>query len=694
MLFFASTGRSHLRSISLATLIGAALGSFVLWGGVGFRKTNEGKGFRNHGAQGRVIKVSNNLEPKPSFAGGVGWINSGPIRFEELKGKIVLLDFWTYCCINCHHVLPDLAKLEEKYKDELVVIGVHSAKFDAERDTENIRRKVAEYRIKHPVVNDAEMKIWRRFGVQSWPTIVLIGPTGKVLGGVSGEGHYDVLDQAIGKLVAEHKAKGDLNLSPLHFTPEMERSVGGELLYPGKVLADDASKRLFISDTGHNRIVQADLNGGDAVAIGEGEEGLVDGPYAKARFNRPQGMCLDGDTLYVADTENHAIRAVDLKAKTVSTIAGTGKQGGFDIRTFSGPAKTALLNSPWDLIQLPGSRSLYIAMAGPHQIWKLDPQAGKIAAFAGSGRENIVDGPPAEAQFAQPSGLATDGKNLFVADSEVSAVRVILDAAGTNPDVERIVGEGLFEFGDLDGKGPSVRLQHCLGLAYADGNLYIADTYNNKIKVCDPASKSVKSLIGSGEAGDSDKPAKLYQPGGVSASGGKLYIADTNNHKIKIADLATGSVTTLALSGLSAPKPTARRPAFPNASVASIAPVSVAPAGELSLDVAIALPKGYKVNPDAPMPYLVETPDQPGVLNFPASGQRLTPPAKSFKVKVPLAKAPLPGESIPLKVSVSAFICSEASSLCRIKSFVWNVPVKFESGGESAITLKGDAGSR
>lgn len=695
MQFFALNGRSRLRSMTLIALLAAGVASAVWWSGDHFRNLVAEKRFHPDGGIPNMVPVSFNQEPKPSFDGGVGWINSGPIRFEELRGKIVLLDFWTYCCINCHHVLPDLAKLEAKYKDELVVIGVHSAKFDAEKDTENIRRKVAEYRIKHPVVNDADMKIWRRFSVQSWPTLVLIGPTGKVLGGVSGEGNYDTLDRVIGQVAAEHKAKGDLNLTPLHFTPEMDRPVEGPLLYPGKVLADAESNRLFIGDTGHNRIVQTDLTGGNAVAIGDGEEGFVDGPYISARFNRPQGICLDGDTLYVADTENHAIRAVDLKKKIVSTIAGTGKQGGYDIRGFSGKAKTALLNSPWDVIQLPGSKAIYIAMAGPHQIWKLDPQADRIAAYAGSGRENIMDGPPPTAQFAQPSGLATDGKNLFVADSEVSAIRVILDAAGANPEVGRIVGEGLFEFGDRDGKGSSVRLQHCLGLAYTDGKLYIADTYNNKIKVCDPASKSVKSLIGTGEAGDSDNPSKLYQPGGVSAAGGRLYIADTNNHKIRVADLASGTVTTLQLADLSGPKPAARKPSFPNATVENVAPVSVAPGKEFSIDVAIALPKGYKMSPDAPMPYLVETPDQPGVLaaDYPASGQRLSPPAETFQVKVPLAKAPASGDSIPLKVSVSAFICSESSSLCRIKSFVWNVPVKFESGGQPAVTLKGDAGS-
>ncbi len=160
--------------------------------------------------------------------------------------------------------------------------------------------------------------------------------------------------------------------------------------------------------------------------IGSGEEGFVDGEYDKAQFNRPQGMCLDGDTLYVADTENHAIRAVDLKEAQVTTIAGIGTQArSMSAPGASGPAKTTPLVSPWDVIQLPGDKSLYIAMAGPHQIWKLDPSRETISVFAGSGVENITDGTAVSANFAQPSGLATDGENLFVADSEVSGVRVI-----------------------------------------------------------------------------------------------------------------------------------------------------------------------------------------------------------------------------------------------------------------------------
>lgn len=499
----------------------------------------------------QVKPVSYQQEAVPSFEGGVGWINSGPIELASLKGKIVLLDFWTFCCINCHHILPDLAKLEAKYKNELVVIGVHSAKFEAERETENIRRKVSEYRIKHPVVNDANMEIWRRFGVNSWPTLVLIDPAGNYLGSVSGEGHYALLDRVIGQLAEQFKAKGQLNLKPLEFPAESDQPHDGPLLFPGKVLADKAGNRLFISDTGHNRIVQTDLNGANPVVIGHGGEGLVDGDYQTARFNRQQGMFLEGETLYVADTENHAIRAIDLKSRKVATIAGIGSQSPRSpLERYSGEARNSALSSPWDLVQIPGSRDLYIAMAGPHQIWKLDLKAGKIGVWAGSGIENILDGNLAIARFAQPSGLATDGENLFVADSEVSGVRQITGIKTDKPVVRTIAGEGLFDFGDRDGNGSEVRLQHCLGLTYGQNQLFIADTYNNKIKVCDPKTRAVTTFAGAIQSGESDSPARFYQPGGLSIAGDSLYVADTNNHKIRVIDLKTKAVKTLAIPKL------------------------------------------------------------------------------------------------------------------------------------------------
>ena len=621
----------------------------------------------------------------PSLEGAVGWINTdNPIHLDKLRGKIVLLDFWTYCCINCHHVLPDLAKLEAKYKNQLVVIGVHTGKFEAEKDTENIRSKVHEYQIKHPVANDANQVIWDRFGVSGWPTVALIDATGKYRGQVSGEGHGEALDKFIGKLVQEHRAKKELDETPVEFPSEIEKPHAGGLLYPGKITADGTGQRLFITDTGHNRIVITDLSGKFVEAIGNGGNGLNDGPYAKATFDRPQGTCLVDDTLYVADTENHAIRAVDLKTKTVRTLAGTGAQGHPPYA--AGKGVEVKLNSPWDVLLIPGTRKLAVAMAGPHQIWRYDLAGGTIAPYAGSGRENIVDGSLEESNFAQPSGLATDGKSLFVADSEVSGVRSI--SLGNDPQVETIVGVGLFGFGDVDGRGETVRLQHCLGLAYGDGKLYIADTYNNKIKVCDPSTRTVRSLAGTVQRGKADSPAAFNEPGGLSLAGTALYVADTNNHAIRRVDVATGQVATVDISSIPAPNQ-ARAPKFPNAQVVDLPAAPVAPGDAVTLEVTLNLPEGYKVSAEAPMIYLVEAPGQPGAFasEISPTGNHLDSPAAKFQIKLPLSQPAATGATLPIRVSVAAFVCLP-NTLCTTRNYVWNVPLQFTPGAANEVSLK------
>ena len=301
----------------------------------------------------------------PSFEGGHGWLNtSEPLDWQKLKGKVVLIDFWTYCCINCIHVLPDLEYLENKYPNELVVIGVHSAKFENEQDTSAIRSAIQRYEIKHPVINDADMKVWQKFGSRSWPTLVIVDPEGKYIGYVSGEGNRKTLDSVISKLIEYHRSKGTLNEEPLKFELESAKLAETPLQFPGKVLADAENNWLFISDSNHNRIVVSQLDGTLVDVIGHGKAGLKDGSYTEAQFDHPQGMELVGTKLYVADTENHAIRVIDLMKKTVETLAGNGKQASF--RHPGGSLKEVSLNSPWAISELDGT--LYIAMAGPHQL--------------------------------------------------------------------------------------------------------------------------------------------------------------------------------------------------------------------------------------------------------------------------------------------------------------------------------------
>lgn len=477
----------------------------------------------------------------PEFPAKAGWINaSRPLTMKELRGRAVLLDFWTYCCINCMHVLPDLARLEDKYGDRLAVVGVHSAKFEGERDTGNIREAVRRYGIRHPVLNDAGFTMWNQLGVRAWPTLVLIDTEGYVVGRVSGEGNYDVLDRAIADVLAGGGSSG--LLSPLPVTSGDTSPRETELYYPGKVIASPDGSRLYIADSGNNRIVIADSATGAILdSAGSGSEGLADGGFGRASFRNPQGMALDGNILYVADTGNHALRRLDLTTRQVETVTGDGVQARWGAK--GGTAGSARLNSPWDVVLLDGV--LYIAMAGPHQIWTFDPATNRVAVFAGSGREDIVDGPLADAALAQTSGITTDGHDLYFADSETSSLRKI---DMTSKRVVTLAGTGLFDFGHRDGPMKRGLFQHPLCVVWNDGVLWVADTYNNRIRKADLGASVLSTVAGASEDGLTDGrglSSRFDEPGGLAYYGGRLYIADTNNHTIRVLDTTSGDVTTL-----------------------------------------------------------------------------------------------------------------------------------------------------
>jgi len=615
----------------------------------------------------------------PELEGGVAWLNTtGPLKMADLRGKVVLLDFWTYCCINCIHILPDLERLEKKYPNELVVIGVHSAKFHAEKDTGNIREAVLRYHIEHPVVNDAEHKIWNAYGVNSWPTFWLIDPEGNLVGQTSSEGQYDLLDKVIGKLIESHRQKKTLNTKPIRVSLERDKVItqGNRppLLYPGKVHADPANNRLFIADSSNHRIVITDLDGKKIDVAGKGTSGNTVGGFDQAQFNDPQGMALMGDTLYVADRKNHQIKALDLKQRQVRTIAGTGTQ---THNRRGGPALQTGLNSPWDILLF--KDQLYIAMAGHHQIWQLDLSRNQLSPFAGNGREDIIDGGLTQSSFAQPSGLASDGAWLYVADSEVSAVRAV--PLGKTDEVKSLVGSGLFNFGDKDGTGNAVLLQHCLGVAMWQGNVLIADTYNNKIKLLEPKTRQVLTYVGDGTPGSTDQPPRFNEPAGIHVVGDKAYVADTNNSLVRVIDLKKRSVQTLKITGLTPPAPATAKPSFRNMINVALDPKVLPTTGDVELEFKIVLPAGLKIDASSPISYLVEGLDDQKKAVHETFGELFG----SKKLKVPVQKL---ASAKKLKVSIEYYPCTEGQGLCQVKSQSWEIPVTFTAQGTPTLKLE------
>lgn len=630
--------------------------------------------------------------PEGILDGGTEWLNTAqPIDMKDLKGKIVILDFWTFCCINCMHILPDLAFLEEKYPNQIVVIGIHSAKFDNEKDSKNIRDAIVRYEIKHPVVNDSEMALWRKFGTQSWPTVAIIDPEGKFVGAQSGEGHRDLLDAVVTQLIKYHRAKGTLDETPLLFESESSKIQPTALRYPGKVLADEATQRVFISDSNHNRIIVASTSGELIDIIGNGRIGTTDGAYDVAEFNRPQGMALVRNTLYVADTENHMLRSIDLETKAVTTLAGTGRQA--PLGFVNGKLRESPLNSPWSIAHVDGT--LYIAMAGPHQVWSHTLGGETVNVYAGTGREDVINGPLTTSAFAQPSEIVSsaDGKFLYLVDSEGSAVRKlptggkgrVTTVAGTS---ELPRGQSLFAFGFQDGNGAQARFQHPLGIAVYEKSLLVADSYNHALRLIEKPSGKVTTLAGNGTAGNSLEPLLLSEPGGLSVSGSNLYVADTNNHRIVVMDLKTKASRVFEVTGLTPPSPPKPAEVRDTSDAIAIDAKSIMAGKQLSVKVNLEIPAGYKLNDLAPVTWEIFTEAEQAIFSTEILGERdeatVADNVASFDI-------PMTGEPAmaTIFVRVSYGYCGMGeNALCRLASATWRVPVTVSAeASESSLNL-------
>ncbi len=433
-----------------------------------------------------------------------GWLNTTrALTADDFKGRAVLLDFWTYGCINCMQIIPDLESLEQEFGNKLLIVGVHSAKFQGEQGNERIEFAIKRFGLKHPVINDSDFVIWNSYDVKAWPTQILLDPDGKEIARYSGEGHKDEIAKDIESL----SINSDLAAAPV--VKAEDKTV---LLFPSRMIV--YGQNFAIADMGHNRILVTDKGGKILYKIGAGTKGLKDGNLSTAQFNAPRGIAAIDDKVYVADTGNHALREIDLKAKTVATLAGNGIRGQRDH-----------LASPWDVAD-DNDGNIVIANAGTHQLLSYDLKDKKLSTLAGTGREDIKDGAALEADLAQPSAISIVDKTIYFVDAESSALRMLKDGK-----VQTLIGTGLFDFGLKDGKYPEARLQHPQGLSASAEKIYIADTYNNAIRVYDLKSEALSSLT---------LEEKLNEPGSISVAGDMAYIVDTNDNTIRQIDLKTG----------------------------------------------------------------------------------------------------------------------------------------------------------
>jgi thiol-disulfide isomerase/thioredoxin len=575
-----------------------------------------------------------------------GWLNTGgrALTLADLRGKIVLLDFWTFCCINCLHVLDELRPLEEKYGDVLVVIGVHSPKFEHERDADALAAAVERYGVHHPVLDDADMVMWQQYAAKAWPTLAVVDPTGYLVASMAGEGHAEGLSRLIEELIAEHDAAGMLHRGDGPYVPPAAPDT--VLRFPGKAI-ELPGGNLLVSDSARHSLVELARDGETVVRwIGSGERGRP--------FNEPQGLCLlpdhvaqvAGYDVVVADTVDHQLRGLRLDTGEVTLVAGTGRPWRSSVDDHPHDALAADLSSPWDVAWY-GDRVI-VAMAGIHQLWWFDPIKRTTGVYAGTTVESLRDGPLPDVWMAQPSGLSADGDRLWIADSETSALRWIADDV-----LHTAVGQGLFDFGHVDGPAKDALLQHPLGVAaLPDGSVLIADTYNNAVRRYDPSTETVSTV-----ASDLAEPSDI-----VVTRDGDVIVVESAAHRL--TRLAPGTVQMIV-----GERQRTERPPTPLA------------AGQVTLDVVFTPAPGQKLDETFGPSTRLEVSASPPELLLEGAGV-------STDLSRRLVVNPAVAGGI-LQVVVQAATCDAdvEHAACHLTRQDWGVPVVVERNAPARLPL-------
>ncbi|MDX6212489.1 MAG: hypothetical protein QOF82_1576 [Frankiales bacterium] len=587
----------------------------------------------------------------PELYGAGGWINTAePLTLAGLRGRIVLLDFWTFCCVNCLHVIDELREVEKRYADVLVVIGVHSPKFAHEADHAALIAAVDRYEVDHPVLDDPGLVTWNQYAVRAWPTLAVIDPEGYVVAQLSGEGHGHGLAALLDDLVAEHSAKGTLRRGDSYFTPPAEPV--SALRFPAK-LAVLPSGELLVGDARNHSLAVIDPEDLSTVVrrIGSERRGRADGSSSEAEFAEPQGVLVlpaavaeaVGYDVVVADTANHLLRGLALATGVVTTVAGTGAQWRPGSAA-AGPALAVDLSTPWDLAWF--DEAVVVAMAGTHQLWTFDPLSGTACVLAGTTSEGLRDGPASTAWMAQPSGLAVDADILWIADSETSALRTLRDGVLTTA-----VGQGLFAFGHRDGPAADALFQHPLGVCVLpDGSVAVCDTYNNAIRRYDPVSGEVTTLT-----------VGVSEPSGAVVVNGQLVVVESAAHRLS-RPLATG-----ALRVMGDARQTQR-------------PVTDLTPGAVALEVVFEPPPGQQLDErDGPATRLTVSASPPSLL---LEGEGAT----TGLVRSLVLAAEGSGVLHVTAMGASCDLDAEFAA-CHVHQQDWGIPVRLVEGAASTLTL-------
>ncbi len=571
---------------------------------------------------------------------GRGWLNTDEdLTIADLRGRFVLLDFWTFCCINCLHVIDELRPVEQQWAAELVVIGVHSPKFAHEADPDALAAAVERYSVHHPVLDDPELTTWSAYTARAWPTLVLVDPEGYVVAQYAGEGHAHAIDALLADLVPQHRERGTLQPGDSPYVPPVVEP--SDLRFPASAVRLPDG-RLAVADAGHDEVVLFDT-----------DEEVV---QRVVGFNEPNGLCLlppdvaaqVGYDLVVADTVAHRLAGLTLTTGGVRTLAGDGSQ-------WMAGDGTARLSSPWDVVWW--RDRVWIAMAGIHQLWTFDPLTGEVEVVAGTTNEGLLDGPLEDAWFAQTSGLAVDGERLWLADSETSALRWISYESGRG-EMHTAVGTGLFDFGFRDGPADQALLQHPLGVAVLpDGSVAVADTYNGAVRRYSPASGEV-TTIATGLA----EPSALLLTGDEGGDAADLLVVESTAHRI----------TRVPLGGVVEVEAFAHRTQRPVTDVGA----------QVDLVIDFTPPPGQKVDDRFGPPSQLLVSSTPTALIREGEG-------RGTDLTRRLVLDPAVGEGV-LHVAARAASCDVdggEGAACRMHQQDWGVPVQVAVGADGVLRL-------
>ncbi|WP_204296624.1 NHL domain-containing thioredoxin family protein [Actinoplanes campanulatus] len=579
---------------------------------------------------------------------GRGWLNTGgkALTLADLRGKILVLDFWTFCCINCLHVLDELRPLEEKYGDALVVIGVHSPKFEHERDPVALAAAVERYGVHHPVVDDGDMHIWQQYAAKAWPTLSVVDPAGYLVASMAGEGHAEGLSRLIDELIVKHEADGTLHRGDGPYVPPPAPE--SLLRFPGKAI-ELPNGNLLVSDSARHSLAELSADG----------ETLVRRFGSEVRgepFSEPQGLVLlpeavagtAGYDVVVADTVNHQLRGLNLETGEITLVAGSGRPWRSAVDDHAHDSLAADLSSPWDLAWY--DDRVIIAMAGIHQLWWFDPIKRTVGVYAGTTVEALRDGPLPDVWMAQPSGLSVsaDGRRLWIADSETSALRYVEDGV-----MHTAVGQGLFDFGHVDGPAGEALFQHPLGVAaLADGSVLVADTYNGAVRRFDPVKAEVSTV-----------DANVAEPSDVLVTrDGQVIVVESAAHRL--SRLAPGVVKTV-----SGERHRTERP-----------PSNLAP-GEVTLDVIFTPAPGQKLDFQFGSPLRLVVSASPAELLLDGEG-----------TTTDLSRKIVLNPDVPkgvLQVVAQAATCDVDAEFgaCHLTRQDWGVPIVIDPNGPDRLPL-------